>query len=231
MELDKLIEKVGIYNFFGIWFAGAAFLVYAPTTIMWIVHYNILSELQKFQESFSVVFIFLFSILAYLLGTIFQEIGKWMLDSFKNNFNIKKLSDVAFTKYDYNAIPNTFKLCHPVQYRKAEFSYQVNKLLKITKESDLDFDEILAHNKAKNKTKLFDKYHSYYGLSRGLFIGFITHLILLCFFLIFYEVNIVRVIACLIIDVLLMIIFYIRTYRYYLIWVQNVFIQSSLDKN
>ena len=75
-------------------------------------------------------------------------------------------------------------------------------------------------------TRRVDTYHSIYGLSRRLSVAFILHIAIVFFSNIssFASIHILLILV----DVVLVLIFYCKAYRFYMNWIKNTYIQYYL---
>lgn len=198
----------------GIWGPGAIFCVFC--------HFTLYSQIKNVLDidfpSDTWAYILFYIGIAYLLGVIFHELGKLLVDRLKLFFDFDKYGSLAKLKLKSGKNSHWFT--------PMSLQYQYRKIL-----TDCDalpsvpFDKaysVLKYTKNKN-LKRIDTYHSVYGLSRGLWIGFIVHL-LLCIILFWSQISLWQIAL----DLFLIYVFFCRTVRYYISWVMNVFIQYSL---
>ena len=115
--------------------------------------------------------------------------------------------------------------------------YAVNKGKEINDNNSFikinSFHKILAVLKysSEDRNKI-DKYHSIYGQSRGLMFSFIINLISILVIVVLNYSNYISmsldwfVVAVLLaFDIVMIILFFVRSYRYLLSWIRNVYIQ------
>lgn len=147
-----MFEKIGIYDFMGIWGAGAVVCSYFLITTFIVGNINILDILQEFQADFSLLIIFVFCVISYITGTYLYEIGKRFCELFKNTFEIQNIEKVK-TKYKplddesrffAKLVNRIYIVFHPIQYRK-------NHLIEQTKclKSKKLIDEAISYLKHK----------------------------------------------------------------------------------
>lgn len=91
----------------------------------------------------------------------------------------------------------------------------------------ITLDKMISYLKHNDLTRVVDKYHSLYGLNRGILVGLSIHLLFSCV-MIFFVCN--KSLCFIIFDIYAIYIFYIRTYRYYTSWIKNVFVQYDMHK-
>lgn len=108
--MEDIFKKIGIYDFFGIWGAGAVILNYFIFTIMRIKRIHILWLLSHYETDFSTLFIFIFCVTAYFLGLIMHEIGKIFYELKGKKYNIEKIDDI--TTIDFSILKNIKKGRH-----------------------------------------------------------------------------------------------------------------------
>ena len=221
--MDKVLDKVKVYDFFGIWGPGVVFAVYGIVSFSFVFRYDLLSYLKDFQSDFSLLIIFFICVLSYLLGTVFHEIGKLVCDRiFKQPDELIRKSESKEELVSCKRQKNDF-----FRGVKAYKKYREDGDKSDTPES---FDVIVEKLKVANMTGVTDRYHALYGMMRGLFIGFAFMTIatgIALFFAKFSDWNIVLLAA----DVFLLLLFMERTYRYYLNWIRHTLSQYYLNDN
>lgn len=218
--MADLFKKFKIYDVLGIWLTGIISLAYYLLETIVMFNYDILGLLKSFNSDFSVLFIFIYLIIAYLLGTIEHEIGKWIADKLKK-YNVRKITDVNKEYLIHYKSVRNFK--ERIKALDNNAFYKRNK-------DEITFDEANSYFKHLGKTDLIDRYHSFYGFSRGLFVGFAFFtafsLVLMVLNLVDkINLNIIAISIIIALSLFLSVLFEVRTYRTYLEWVKNVFIQ------
>lgn len=229
--MDKLLSNFGIYDIMGIWVPGAIAVTYYFFTAFQFFQslFQKLSILSHgLQQGY--LLIFLYTIVAYTVGIVLHELGKYSYDLLKwfnseniSYFNLKSTKKPAFRffkrmKYDYNKSIDIVN----------KNNISLNSLL-IAKKPKLCFEEARSHLKYNNTNinlKRIDVYHSIYALSRSLSIAFLIHIIIVIISLSKYFETINW--SFILIDILCAFLFLCRAYRYYLSWVKNTFIQYFL---
>ena len=202
--MSDLLKKFGMFDIMGVWAPGSISLLYILITIAQLHNIDIFLVLKESQCDFSIVFIFLFSISAYFLGVVFHEIGKGITD-FKPPFTFRTLLNLQ-NKEHLNVLEKRF-----VGLTKMKNC--------VFEETDMNIYEVLEEVK-KNKINVssIEKARSIYGFSRSVMISFVLHAIILLIYLLnSYVVNS----TFWIIDVIFIILFLLRTIRYYYIWIQK----------
>lgn len=221
--MDKIFEKLGIYDFMGVWGPGAIFCICTSITFPEIV--NTLSEKLKMSSNW--LYVLLYIGIAYLFGVLFHEIGKWLCDKITYFFDYEQYYDIKKLNLKSNV--------NSCVFTPRSLQYRYRKILKDCGVSPAKpFDRVYSDLKYKQNIdmKRLNLYHSVYGLSRGLFIAAIVHFILTIVFLCkekvcpFCEFN--KLSFYFFVDILLMYIFFCRTVRYFISWVMNTYIQHSL---
>ncbi len=204
--MDTIFQKFQAYDFMGVWAPGAVFCVYCNFT------FN--SQLQELFLSDVSHYILLYTGIAYLIGVLFHELGKFITDIIKPFFDFNRYSCLQKLKLRNNKnshwfIPRSFQY----NYRKI--------LLDCNVTPSVPFDKAYTTLKYTKDVSLqrVNTYHSVYALSRGILIGVIAHL---CLSFIFHPNYFMFYI---IFDAFLIFIFFCRTVRYFISWVMNVFIQ------
>ena len=182
--MENLFEKVGIYDFMGVWGAGAVTTCYFLLTFVQVKSIDFIGILQQFNADFSLLIIFFFCVVSYIVGAFLHEIGKRICELFPGTFEIQHISDIKFKRKGFTKSISQSKriwrfclaLFFPIKYRKLKLFEQVRDF-----NDDQSVDEKTSSLKYKSATKIIDKYHSIYGLTRGIWIGFCLHSI--CFLL------------------------------------------------
>lgn len=110
--MDKAFEKLGIYDFFGIWIPGALTVTYYLFTLR-DFFYHLFSHLRIEQNGLSGNFllIILYTAIAYLVGVILHELGKIIVD--KTSFMRISGINISVTKDKqpfYLKLPNMKKI-------------------------------------------------------------------------------------------------------------------------
>lgn len=226
--MDGITNKFSVYEFFGIWGAGAITMFYALGAIVVVLNIDVLNILKEFNSDYSLLFIFLFSIAAYLVGVVLHEIGRIIAQTFSLLFDFKSISQIRsknkenkFYKFleKHRGLMSCIK---PIEYNKIKF---ISDTSHICEESKKSLSEATHTLKAAGQSNLIDRYHSIYGLTRGIWVGVMLHILLMVFLIVFYKILNTVSVTFLIADILGAIFFFIRTYRYYLVWIKNVYLQ------
>lgn len=222
--MDKVFEKFGIYDFFGIWGPGAITVTYYYFTLHQFL-LNIFEEFGIAQINLSQGqrIIILYSVGAYLAGVILHEIGKLIADVLPW-FNINTVNE-RIRKKVYKKKP----CLNPWAIIKYNYQYSC-------RQNNIDFEKGSYFEKAVNRikynkdnisTKRIDKHHSIYALSRSLCLCFLGHIVLLLASVFLSENHSNINWWWIVIDLCLLMLFFIRTYRYFLSWIKNVYTQYS----
>ena len=109
-----------------------------------------------------------------------------------------------------------------------EFRDYTNKISFFVRYNEFNYS--LNQLKYLGKNKRIDSYHSIYGQARGMTISFIINIIFIIIICVespnLIPYSNIRYIAYIIIfDCIMFVVFLIRTYRYYLSWIRNVYYQ------
>jgi hypothetical protein len=226
--MEKVFEKFGIYDFMGIWGPGAIAITYYIFT-----SYKFFDNLFKSlgistnDISESCMLIIIYTAISYTAGVILHEIGKVIYDLFKwfdsekityFNINFKtkpRLRTFSRIKYDYN--------------KTIDMAKKNNISLKsIISQNSISFEKARAALKYASNidTKRMDMYHSIYALARSLSVAFAIHILLILISLLpcFTTINCLL----LIVDIMLVFVFYLRAYRYFISWIKNTYVQYFL---
>lgn len=215
--MDSIFQKFGIYDFMGIWGAGALSVTYFFLTIC-----KDIFSLDVFSLPVYIIVI-LYTAGAYIVGVILHELGKILFDflPYFNADNIKQRMNVKFQKR-----PNFI----PFNIIKHEYLSAINDTLTAEEYKEVKFDKALSYLKYKDNinTRRIDTYHSIYALARSLCLCFLMHAIIIFLTSHFFEeIDISMEKFFFVLDIVLVALFYIRAYRYYHSWVKNIFIQYN----
>lgn len=216
--MDKVFENIKVYDFLGIWGAGIITLIYGILSYAAILQDNIMHYFRDFQSDYSLLIIFILSVLAYLIGTLIHEIGKWV-------YTMVLQPDTLIALAIKGEHPHFFKRQKKMLYRDVMTYY--DRILE-KDGTPKHFGAMIEYLKAKNQSKITDRYHALYGLMRGLLIGIFVVFVLSGFMLLIRcsAYGICFVVA----DVFILLVLAIRTYRYYLGWISHTIAQYSLCK-
>lgn len=64
--MDKAFEKIGIYDFMGIWGSGTIILSYSLFTFLLTHNIDLLNKMKGFQADYSILIIFVFCVIGYI---------------------------------------------------------------------------------------------------------------------------------------------------------------------
>lgn len=202
--MSDLLKKFGMFDIMGIWAPGSISLLYILFTILCMHKIDIISTLKEFQSDFSIMFIFLFCILAYYLGVVFHEIGKGITDlkqpfTFNTLLKLRNKKHLNFFAKRFIALTN-IKCCLP-----QNLNMNIYDVLESIKRKNINISSI-------------EKARSIYGFSRSVMISFIIHIVLLCIYT--FNSYVVDVYFW-IIDAIFIVLFLFRSVRYYYKWIQK----------
>lgn len=216
VRLDTIFSNLGIYDFLGVWAPGAIFLSYCTLTFSDIVE----KVYMKLPFSDLINSVIMYIGIAYVIGVLFHEIGKWVVDKITYFFDLEQYRNTELLKLKPKVkwVPTPRRLQYG--YKKiidecevnpnAPFNYVYSKL-----KYDKDVDR-----------KRINTYHAIYGLSRDLFIASFTHLILSIIFMCFFGADKLTIFVILV-DLVLAYLFFCRMVRYFTNWVKNVYFQYN----
>lgn len=212
-----------------VWGAGAITTCYFSVTFIYVKTIDIIGILQRFNADFSLLIIFFFCVVSYIVGAFLHEIGKRICELFPRTFDIQHISDIKSKPKSFSKSKARFKrlrqfclaLFCPIKHRKLKLYEQVQSF-----DDKQSIDEKIVCLKNKPATKIIDKYHSIYGLTRGIWIGFGLHIICFLLWLIIGNMPLSSLeIGIIAVDIFAIILFFVRTYRYYAAWIKSILIQ------
>lgn len=219
--MESIFNKLGIYDFMGIWGPGVIFCVYSSFTFSSFVD----EMFQKVNMSDFWRGILFYIGIAYLAGVIFHEIGKWAVDKITYFFDFDKYFNISTLKL--NAKKNVWWFTpRALQYRYKKVLEDCDALP--TEKFDKAYSE-LKYTNGINCQRL-NTYHAVYGLSRGLCVAIVLHMV---FSLISLIPNATSNIDnttwyYIVADLMLIYFLFCRTVRYYINWIMNVYIQYHI---
>jgi len=215
--MDVIFDKLGLFDFFGIMGPGIM------TTSYYAVCYSIVTgNYHYFIKSTSVFKVLIFLIISYLCGIILHEIGKLIFDNLKT-FDAEKKKEEISNK-TINQVSNNIE---------KEYINIIKKIKNFV--CNNDFNYILGKLKYTAKsTRKIEAYHSIYGQARGMLVSFFINISFVVFLLVLNNDSMSYrnklYVACIIVfDCIMIKIFYLRTYRYFLVWIRNVYYQAYFE--
>lgn len=215
--MDKALENFGIFDFMGVWGPGAITVTY--------FYFTFQSVFKQCMEFFGVAdpkvsepyyLLILATAVAYVIGVILHELGKFIVEKFAlfDTDEVKGLAHNPKAKLGgwFCSIKQEYKTTAENEIPESDFYNKIN------------FDEARSYLKyaGKTGTKQIDKYHSICALSRSLSICFAAHAVVE---LIVGVANGPIYISTIIVDGVLAILFWVRTYRYFTSWIRNTLVQ------
>lgn len=221
--LDKVFEKIGIYDIMGLWMPGVIITTYGVLTLQSVVEWVYKTfKIASFGLEPKAIYVLMFSVVAYTVGTVLHELGKIIFEIFEP-LNLQKISYFGGIANR----PTGLKIIKQIQW---EYNVQIdsikinnNKLSDQLNNGEVTFS--MAHNALRYKYGLSErigKTHAMYGSSRSLLMGFCIHLIITVWAM-YNGLAVVPWICGL--DVALVSMFAIRSYRYLLFFARNVYVQ------
>lgn len=214
--MGSLLEKLGLYDFMGIWGPGAICVTYFGMTLYQpIVELGASMGLSSIEVSSNYILLILYTVVAYIVGMILNELGRVLADMFGLFRAEKEQASESIVKK-----PNRFRIFRTIRYR-----YQITIQEAVPEEEycQISFNTIrvFLKNDKNVDNKIYDTLHSIYAMARSVATVFMLHaLTTTCF--IMRGVSISYFIPA--IDCILCVAFFYRTYKYYYAWIQNVFI-------
>jgi len=220
--MKDFFDRLGLYDYLGIWWPGTICLTYylftlqAPLTKLF---QSMGMEKTGFQQGHLVLI--LYTVIAYLIGVILHEAGKLFSDHiFK--LTPEKCLEKAFSPK---------KLKFPFRRVRNNFATAIKDIIQDEAYKEITFHKAnygLRFNRNADKKKI-ESYHAVYALSRSLFLCFFLHLF--AEVAAYYDGSITcrNAIIMSILDVFLIILFWIRTVRYYYSWNKNLIIHYYVE--
>lgn len=222
--MDKALEHVGIYDFWGIFWAGIINLA------TWIIVFAITTS--SFEWIISTIsnniwlFLFMYIVLGYFVGSLLHEIGRFFRDKMR-----------LFGK---NAIYFYLSSDNINEYIKKEFIDVIKKDLPNidmdfnslgTTECQFLYDYCNTYLKRYNLNLRSDKTQSIYGFSRGLFSGYaLFSIIYPIILLVFHKPFNFQAVIILVISIISALLFHNRTRIYDNNRVKNIITMYYIDK-
>lgn len=220
--MKDFLDKLGLYDYLGIWWPGAISVTYYLLTLQ--------SPLRKlfqfigmedpgFKQGHWVII--LYTVIAYMIGVILHETGKlfsdWVLrlraKKCQNNaYNPTKSS--VFFRGIRNDFATSIEETIPEGVYKTITFHQANYGLRFNRNAD---------------KKKIESHHAVYALSRSLFLCFLSHsiaeVIAFCTDCVTGRNALIMIST----DIFLIILFGIRTVRYYYSWIKNLIIHYYFE--
>lgn len=200
--IDKIFEKFGLYDLWGVWGPGAVFVTWSLATLQTLLKAFGIPQMDDGQ-----IVTVLYTVVTYACGVVLHEIGNLLMYPLRKPLEKKlygpngRLKD-ALSVMEQKTGGSVEKNLH----QKDAFTRALAEL-KYTTESGIDKVE---------------KYHAIYGMARSVCAAFVVHAVLSGFFL--HDWNLV------ILDMILAALLLNRAIRYRIDWVVNVCILNDLEK-
>ncbi len=214
--MDKAFDKLGLYDFMGIWGPGVIFCVYFSFTFN-----NITASIfERLSINETVECILIYVGVAYFIGVVLHEVGKKFADTFPYFFDFRRYSRLETLKLKKKN--KCFFTPRSLQYRYVQILTECKALPTVS------FDEAYSLIKFTKDIdcRRVNVYHSVYGLSRGITVGLFFHLILTVIDCIYLR----KLNYLVFVDSVLIYIFFCRTVRYFINWIMNVYLQYHIIK-
>lgn len=226
--MDQVLGYFGIYDFLGIWGPGAIMVTYFLCTMKnnissFLKFLNI--ELPSISEKY--ILLMLYSVVAYVVGVILHEVGKFIVGRIQR-FKIERVKQNAYSE----------KILDSENILNRKIFYAINLEYKRIIEKTIPDKELycqIEFDKANNYLKYtykggtgkIDKYHSIYALARSLSLCFSIHLLAYSFAMLISG-SLTQWCFMAVFDMLVALVFWVRTYRYFCSWIRNILIQYYL---
>lgn len=221
--MKDILNKTGIYDFWGICGTGAISIIYYAITRIYISDKSIIEAIEFISKNDSIMLIFVFLVFSYFVGLVCHEIGKTLTEKCSEIFDIVELDDAIKEIKS----PNKLKFLHKFILSNKMCDKFILHTKKI--EHKTTMYDALSLLRNCEKTTITDRYHSIYGLCRGIWVGFLGQTILSLVSILTHCTQIsFKQILVLLVNAVLSILFYRKMYRFYLAWAKNVFIQYDL---
>ena len=233
-NLDGALKKFGIYDFLGIYIAGAVITAHLTVSFPCIVD----AILTRFCEALTLngngetlKFIFVFITLAYPLGVIFHELGKILFDLFPS-YKIKNVVAKIETIIVTEKCPKISNKEIPFFNKKYKSSAEsllpyYRKCCKGKQSAFVPFEIARSEIKYKDKrgTTRIDKHHAVYAFARSMFLYFSLNFFVGVIYCIGHNCSCAFSTILLVSDFVFAVLFLIRTKRYYISFVKNTYLQ------
>lgn len=221
--MDKVLEHFGVYDFMGVWGPGALTVTYFYFTMQDFFS-NVLFYLTLPKLSEGYALLILYTAVAYVVGIILHEAGKLITersDRFRfETIKMRVYNGELTSQGPFGRIDKEYKTAIKSVIPEAEYD-------------SMEFDSAIACIKYEGNigTKRVDKYHAIYALSRSLTLCFGAHAIILWGTALIGRGYTSATPVMIAFDVIMVGILWIRTYRYFCMWVKNVFLQYHFIKS
>lgn len=221
--MDKVLEHFGIYDFMGVWGPGALTVTYFYFTMQDLFS-NFLFYLTLPELSDGYVLLIIYTAVAYIAGIILHEAGKLITE---------RLEKFSFESIKMQVHQGELLGQEPYLRIEQEYKTAIEHSIPDRAEYNrIDFDSAVACIKygGNTGTKRIDKYHAIYALSRSLTLCFGAHAVMLLAIAMVDSGCTPATPVMAAFDVIMVGILWIRTYRYFCMWVKNVFLQYHFIK-
>lgn len=215
----------------GIWGPGALTVTYYLFTLRLLLK-SIMTAIgiTNYFLTQNQLLIILYTAVSYFFGVVLHEMGKLICDSVETFQTEKFLIRIAQCKnIEKKKWFTPFKNIKYEVCTAFNAFYAKSDAKKIFKDLDsIGFEKALNTLKYSNETstRRIDTYHSVYALSRSLCICFMGNILLLLLEAIIFKIKLN--LWLIIVDILFVVLFFIRTYRYFHSWIKNVWLQYCI---
>lgn len=221
--MDKVFKNFGLYDFFGVFGAGICSLTYFILTYCFFYYNEVMNILTAIKEFNSFVLGVTIVVLAYFLGILLHEMGKYFADSRSGIFGISYYSDIKIIEPFNNCF---LRILCPNKYAANQCRKHIDEFVKDSAPDESiknkSITYVMAYLRYNSVHGTMDKNHSTYGLARGLFAGSIAHLLLSVVYMIRNGFKCESIVLVLI-SALVCRILYCRAYKAYLSFVRNMY--------
>lgn len=163
--MDDLFDKLGLYDFFNVIFVGGIFII-VFLVILYPEAYHYFCGILKSSYEKGICFFFI----SYLLGIIFQEIGK-IIDR-----NFEKVKYKHFENFlnddndiiDYNTKRNVYKRSARDILERQQIDIDVTEKFFSKEQNKYVFTYCLYYVENKKRNAKIEKMRALYDMARGL---------------------------------------------------------------
>lgn len=241
--IKEVYDRFDAYDFFALWGGGIIVLTYS-FCITFLLLRNKLFYVVGFGQQFTTflsenavsAFVFI-SIIAYLLGLILHELGRWLFDIIGSIFCCESVCDLyeiadrkELNRADALFRSNKFarRLCKK-RIQSFNDNYEKNH-----PDVNLDDSVSLFYMESFLKTKgiTTGKRYASYGLARSIFIGSVLNDLMVIILIAKFNISVLSFSALFVIMVSLLvsITMFGRTYKSYLAYIRNLYATFYMAK-
>ena len=219
--MKELLDRLGFYDFLGIWGPGAIAVTYyiftLPTFLQRTLGFLGVSNPEILSGNMLVI---LYTAVAYMVGVVLHELGKLLCDHL---FNLTPQKCRLAADYLVSS---------PIPAKGIRREYKNTIEATFLKEiyDETPFEKAISYLKYGHKSgkKKYESYHAFYALARSLSLTFSIHAVLEIVWLFMGDGCCKGALCVFLIDLALAVLFAVRTRRYCYAWVKNVYVQYYL---